>query len=48
MSDKQDETEEPMSDAQRDALVKALVRLLRDEERKDDRMKRLREGANKR
>lgn len=48
MSDSQDPNDQALSAAKRKALVKALVKVMRDEERRDERMKQLRERSAKR
>lgn len=48
MSDEGSEPSQPMSAAERKALVKALTRLLRDQERQEERMQALRESKLKR
>lgn len=47
MSDDGAEPSQPMSAAERKALVKALTRLLRDQERQEERMQALRERKHK-
>jgi len=47
MSDRSESEQEPLSRAQREKLVKALVKLVREEERREESMKRLREKSGK-
>ena len=44
----QSSEQEPMTKQQREALVKALVRLMREQERRDERLKRLRGDSENR